>query len=346
VTDVVVERASAEKLHDFAVGVLRGLGMPSDDAQSCADALVWSELRGAWKHGVTGRLPAIVARVRAGNVNVTPSCAILQESAAFTLLDGGGGWGQVVGTRGMRLAIAKARATGVGITIVRNSEVTAALGWYPTVAVRERMIGMVINNSIPLMPAWGGSTRVIGNQAFAIGCPAARHGAMLFDSTVAAMSNNGIELVKDRGEQLPQGVALDAAGRPTLDPEKALAGLILPMGGYRGYGLALMWEVLTGILSGGMSPPEAAPRSSMGISLFLMAIDPSRSMPYERFVERVDGLIDRMHASPPAAGTDHVRVPGERGLRLEAQHARSGVPVPPERVAKLRALGSELGVAW
>jgi LDH2 family malate/lactate/ureidoglycolate dehydrogenase len=348
-TAAVAERASAETLRGFAESVLRAVGMPGEDASTCADAMLWSDLRGAPTQGVTGRLPAAVARFRAGGANVAPRWRVISETRAFTLFDADGGWGQVAGARGMRSAVAKAHQSGISVTVVRNSDTTAAMGWYPTVAVRERMIGFAINNTIPLMAPPGGVGKVIGNQAFAISCPAGRHEPILFDSAVAAMSNSGINALRDRGEMLPPGVALNARGEPTLDPAEALAGIMLPMGGHRGFGIALMWEVLTGVLAGArMAPDVGGPADlakPMGLSLFLMAIDPTVAMPYAQFTERVDTLIDQVHASPPAAGVDRVRVPGERGNALAAEYARDGVPVTAERAAKLRALGAELGIS-
>lgn len=345
-----VERAAPERLHSFASEVLRVVGMPQEDARTCADAMVWSDLRGAPTQGVTGRLPQTVDRIRAGGTNPSPRWAVVRETPGSTLLDADGGWGQVAGSRGMRLAVEKARANGVAVTIVRNSDVTAAMGWYPMVAVTERMIGLAINNTVALMPPWGGMGKLLGNQAFAIGVPAARHAPILFDSALAAMSNSGIHKAREGGEALPPGVALTAAGQPTTDPAEAIAGMVLPMGGHRGSGLAVMWEVLTGVLAGGRMAPDVGGLqpvdAPMGLSLFLLAIDPTVSMPFETFTERVDLLIDRIHASPPADGVDRVRLPGERGHEIAESRRRDGVPVPAERAERLRAIGRELGVVW
>jgi LDH2 family malate/lactate/ureidoglycolate dehydrogenase len=341
------ERVSAQRLDAFAIGVLRALGMPSEDAKICTDALVWSDLRGDARSGVTGRLPEIVSRVQGGHTNIAPSWRTLVDAPGFALLDAEGGWGQVAGTRGMRLAIAKARASGAAITLVQNSETAAALGWYPTVAVREGLIGMAISNTSPLMPPWGGTTRVLGSQPFAIGSPGGRHGPVLFDSSVAAMSFNGIEQVEARGGKLEPGVGLDAQGRPTIEPSEVRAGgSLLPMGGHRGSGLAFMWEILTGVLSGGPTPPQVGGPGPKGCAIFLLAIDPGRAMSHTAFEERVESLVGRLHAATPAPGIDAVRAPGERGDQREVEYRRDGIPVSLDTVAKLRALGDEFGVAW
>src|SRR5262249_18775059 len=132
---------------------------------------------------------------------------------------------------------------------------------------------------------------------------------------------------------------------PTNDPATALLGMIMPMGGHRGYGLAVMWEVLTGVLAGAHMGHETdgGPGAPSEVGLFCMSIDPEASMPGDQFRARVDRLIDQMHASPPS-GTEAVRVPGENGYRIAAEYSRTGVPITPERLAKLRSIGAELGV--
>jgi LDH2 family malate/lactate/ureidoglycolate dehydrogenase len=153
-----------------------------------------------------------------------------------------------------------------------------------------------------------------------------------------------------RGEQLPADVALGPDGRPALDAPTAFAGMLQPMAGHRGYGLALMWEVLTGVLAGG---PRFAGENAMpadfgnptGGSMFLLALDPRAAMPYETFTARVDEMIDRMHASPAQDGFDRVRVPGERSASIARERATAGVPIPNEVVATLNDLGAEHGIS-
>jgi LDH2 family malate/lactate/ureidoglycolate dehydrogenase len=163
------------------------------------------------------------------------------------------------------------------------------------------------------------------------------------------MSTGQMDLLAERGEPLPEGVLLDAEGRPTRDPEAWVEGLLVPAGGHRGSGLAIMFEILTGVLAGGdrFGPDVGSPNAAgepQGVSLVTMAIDPTVSMPYEQFVDRVDRVIDAVHAAPPAAGTDRVNVPGERGFRTAEQRLRDGIPLAPSRVDALRALGVDLGV--
>jgi LDH2 family malate/lactate/ureidoglycolate dehydrogenase len=325
--------------------------MTDDDASATADAMIWAELRDLPMHGVSGKLSQCVRRIKSGvtaaRVDLTP----VRETPSVALFDARNAWGQLSGSRAMTAAIAKAKTQGIGLAIVRESSSAAAMGYYTTLAIRERMIGVAITNGPPLMPPPGGTTRVVGNQGFAIGAPAARHPPLIFDSALSLISTGEIHTAQERGLQLAQGLMLDKRGQPTTDPETALDGLYVPIGGHRGFGLALMWEVLTGVLSGAefTGPNVGAPDvydRRQGVSHTFIAIDPSVAMPFETFTSRVDDLIDQVHASPPAEGVSAILVPGERGQRISEQRARDGIPIAPKRLAALHTLAEEMGVEW
>jgi LDH2 family malate/lactate/ureidoglycolate dehydrogenase len=341
-------RVTADRLHVFTSAICRAVGMSPEDAAVMADLLVWRDLRDALPLGLPA-LPSFLKSVREGTTDPAAIPVVVRERGSTVLFDARRAWGQVAATRAMRAAADLARVHGVGVAVVRNSGTANAMGYYPTIAIERQLIGLAATNSPPLQPPWGGTTRVLGNQAFAFGAPAGRHQPVLFDSASTAISRSRINLRKVRGEPLPEGVALDADGRPTTDPAAALLGSLLPLGGHKGYGLSVMWEVLTGILSGGERfganiPPEGS--SAPDVSLFLIAIDPQIAMSYDDFVRRVDGFIDQLHASPPPPDGDRVLAPGERGY-LQAERRRAeGIPIPPARVAELTALAEPLGVAW
>jgi LDH2 family malate/lactate/ureidoglycolate dehydrogenase len=341
---------TADRVRSFATEVLTRSGMSDDDARITADALAWADLRGIGAQGIA-KLPLIVKRLRAGGTVASARVTVVNETPAMTVFDAHGAWGHVAGVTAMRAAIGSAARSGVGAALVRNTDSASAMGYYATLAIRERKIGLAINNGTPLMPPPGGTTRTVGNEAFAIGCPAGRHAPLLFDTATSAITWTAIEALRDRGEPLPANVALDASGTPTRDYDAALAGILLPMGGHRGFGIALMWEVLTGVLSGGPRfardiTPLAKLDSPQSVSHFYLAIDPAIAMPYQRFVDRVDALIDQVHASPPATGVDRVRVPGEHGAAEESRRERDGIPLPAERAAELKALAREFGMTW
>lgn len=336
----------AEDLTGLVVRIARAVGVPEDDATDIASGMVWADVRGT-DIGIR-RLVALVAQIREGGTVADPQPAVVQDSPAFAVLDGRGAWGQVTSARAMRIAIDKARACGMGACVVRDTGNSLAMGYYPWLATREGMIGIAITNAQPLQPAWGGTEPMLGNQAYAMGCPSRRHQPLILDGATTTFSWVAIHGYEARGEALPPGTALNADGEPTTDPAEALAGLLLPAG-HKGFGLALMWEVLTGVLSGGeMFGPTVnggrEPRKRAGQSTLLLAIDPSVSLPYEAFLDRVDALIDRIDASPRAAGVERIVVPGERSGEVATARERDGVPLPPARVKELQSLSRELDV--
>jgi LDH2 family malate/lactate/ureidoglycolate dehydrogenase len=341
---------SGAALRQFARRVFTALGMQALDAALLADHLVWADLRGASWLGVR-KLPQYVAQLRGGGASADARAAVVHDRGAFALVDAGNGFGQVVAVRAMTMAVDKARSLGVGAVAVRNTTSAGALGYYATLAAEQRMIGLAINNSPPLQTAPGGTERIIGNQAFAVGSPSGRGGPVVLDMATSAMSWVRIHEYAQRRARLPEGVALTGDGRPTVDPAEALAGMLLPMSGHRGFGLAVLWEILTGVLSGGPGfgersrIPDADDRPP-GTSMFCLAVNPEFAMPYETFVARVDGMIDRLRASRRAPGVERVTVPGERGRATAARRADEGIPVAPELAAALRKLGAELDVPW
>jgi LDH2 family malate/lactate/ureidoglycolate dehydrogenase len=273
------------------------------------------------------------------------------DHAAFLVVDAHDTFGQIACYHTMRTVIDRARLSGVALALVRNTTSAGALGYFAMQAANEKMIGLAINNSPPLQPAWGGKEKLVGNQAFAVASPADRHKPLLLDMATSAITLARIHEYQAKGLMLPEGVALDAAGEPTVDPATALAGMLLPMGGHRGYGLALMWEVLTGVLAGSdryasnVTMPGVA-EQAQGVSVFLLAIDPTFSMPYDAFVSRVDSLIDAIHATPPAVDNSPVVVPGERSHEAERRHHLEGIWLSAELVATLEEIGTEAGISF
>jgi LDH2 family malate/lactate/ureidoglycolate dehydrogenase len=341
---------SAVDLRHFTARVFDRLGMRTEDADVLAEHLVWADLHGIPSLGVR-KIPQYGARIRRGGTRPDGVMSVVHEHGAVTHVDGDDTWGQVVGARGMQLAVDKAGDFGVGVAIVRNTTSAGSLGRLATFAVDAGLIGIAINNCPPLQPVWGSSEKTVGNQAFAIASPAGDHPPLVLDMATSAITMARLHEFQAEGKPLPQGVAIDADGTPTVDPAAALKGLLLPMGGHRGSGLALMWEVLTGVLAGGERflsdtlMPDVYDRPQ-GISLFLMAIDPTVLMPRDEFEQRVDRLIDHVHAARPASGFDSVRVPGEGSHAIAERRQRDGIPVAPDLASQLRKIGAELGIAW
>ncbi|MCC6177253.1 MAG: Ldh family oxidoreductase [Chloroflexi bacterium] len=340
-------RVPADDVRAFVRRVLLALGMRPSAADITADAMVWADARGIEPHGVA-KLPLLAARIEAGVTAPDAEPTVLAETDTTVLMDAGTGWGQPAAAWAMELACEKARLHQVGVAVVRNSSSLGALGYYPMIAVRAGSIGLAITNSMPLLAPWGGTAKLLGNQGYAIGCPAGRHPPLLLDTSNSATSWGAIRLAEERGESLEPGLAFDRSGQPTVDPAAALQGLLAPAAGHKGYGLALMFEVLTGVLAGlAVAPHVGSPDDctrTQQVSHFLLALDPTAFLLRETFLARVDALIDEVHAVPPAPGIERVRVPGERSAdRAESSH-RDGILLSAARVSELRALAARIGV--
>ena len=340
-------RVPADALRAFVRRALLAAGLRPNAATIAADAMAWADLRGIEPHGVA-KLPLLIGRIEAGGTAADREPDVLAETATTALVDARTIWGQVAGAWAMELAAEKARLHRLGAVVVRNASSLGALGYYPPIAVRRGQLGLAITNAMPLLAPWGGRKKLLGNQAFALGCPTGKGYPLLLDTSNSATSWGRVKAAAERGEELPPGVALDRDGRPTTDPAAALAGLLLPAGGHKGSGLALMFEALTGVLGGLALAPEVGSPEDLarpqGVSAFFLALDPSAFLPLEELTARVDVLIDRVHAVPPADGVERVVVPGERGWHRERERTRHGIPLPARRLAELRALATRLGV--
>jgi LDH2 family malate/lactate/ureidoglycolate dehydrogenase len=338
---------NAERLRQFAQVVFEKAGLRSADAHLLAEHLDWADQRGISALGFK-KIPQYLERLRTGCTSADAQHSVVTELPGFVLIDGHDTFGQIVGHHAMKAAMAKARANGAAVAVVRNTTSAGAMGYFAGLAAEEGMIGLAINNSPPLQPSVGGTTKVVGNQAFAVASPAAVHSPLIFDMATTAMSLAGIHEYQNRGEQLPEGVTLGPDGKPTTDPALALQGTLLPMAGHRGFGLALMWEVLTGVLAGGprfsrnVTGPDEFERPQ-GVSMFLLAVDPAAAMPSDTFLARVDQLIKQIK-EPGGAESDQVRVPGEGRAWIRADRELNGIPISADLLTRLQEIGAELGV--
>jgi LDH2 family malate/lactate/ureidoglycolate dehydrogenase len=347
----IVETVDIQRLRDFAARALAAVGLPEEHAGFAADALAWSQLHGHPHHSVSGgRLRQCLTRIQRGGSNPRPTIALGSPDAAFARAAGDNALGLVAGVVAMRAAIERAQRFGVGMVVVRDISTLAALGYYATLAIDVGMIGAVLTNGSPLVGAPEGGRRVICNQAHAIGCPTGEGFPFLFDSALSVMSTVAIAAAHERGELLPEGVLRDRDGRPTRDPspEAVRTGTLLPAGGYRGFGLGLAFELLTGVIGGGeissgisnLSDPSVPTRGS---SAFI-AVDPTDTMDVTELTARVDQFLNEVRASgPPGGPSPHI--PGERGYRLAAERRLHGVPLTAADIDGLDAIRAELEIA-
>lgn len=345
-----VERlfVSAQELRAFALSALVSLGFAEQQSDDVATAMVWADLRGLAAHGVVRRLSQCAARVLAGGTD--PRAVPVADPgprAGLVRMDAKNAWGQVAGTTAMRQAVRLAADVGVAAVAVRNTGSPAALGYYPTLAMADGMIGIAMTNCPALMASPDGGTRLLGNQAHAFGFPAGEGPDVLFDSSLSEMSTGEMDRRLRAGERLPPGVLRDRDGLPTDDPADWTDGFLTPIGGYRGFGLALAFELLTSALADSDAPsfdvgPPVDLSAPQHVSMTCVAIDPGRRA--VGFATHVDRVVHAVRSSGVPGASRRPRVPGERGAALARERMRNGVPVSANELRGLQQLGDKLGV--
>ena len=340
-------RLPAEPLLAFATQAFQTLGVPPDDAALWADTLVRSDLRGHASHGIF-RLPWYVRRLQRGVMQPVTRLETLRDVAAVSVLDAHEGVGQVVANQAMDLAIERAKAYGIAAVSVRRSNHFGAAMYFTLKAARAGLIGMITTNASPAMAPWGGKAAVLGNNPWSIAAPAGRHAPLILDIANTMVARGKIYTARQEGQVIPNSWAIDQDGNPTIDPTAALGGLILPIGGHKGYAITFMMDVLSGVLSGsefasGVAGPYQAERPS-GCGHLVIVLNIDAFIGQAAFNERVERLIEEVKAAPLAPGYDEIFYPGEPEARAEAANLRDGINLPNATVAELATLAGELGI--
>jgi LDH2 family malate/lactate/ureidoglycolate dehydrogenase len=341
-------RIAAADLEAFARDILVGAGMPEDRASLVAEVLVAANLRGVDSHGVQ-MIPHYLPDVRAGFMNVRTDGHVVSEAATTMVYDGEDGVGHWIARIATDHAIRLAARSGLGMVTVRNSAHIGMLAYWAQRMVRHGQIGLVFTNATPLVAPWQGRERRYSTNPICMAVPGGERPPWLLDMATTTVAMGKIMKAWHNGQkELPPGWALDRLGRPTTSTDEALEGFVMPLGGYKGYGLAMMVEILCSVLSGGRMGPEAGdPRQGkgpVGYSQCYIAIDVARFLPLEEFGQRMDRLIGMMKSATPAEGYDEVLVAGEPELRHEAIRRRDVIPVDAGVWEKLVAEAESVGV--
>ena len=292
------------------------------------------------------RLPVYVERLRAGLLNPRPRPSVVSRDGAIAVVDGDHGPGQVAALFATDLSVEIAREHGVGVVTVRRSAHFGAAAFYARRAAHAGLVGMAMTNTEPLVIPFGGSEPALGTNPIALAAPAA-DGIFDLDMATSQVAVNRIFNARDEGRPIPLGWGVDERGEPTTDA--AAVRSAVPLGGYKGYGLAVMVEILCGVLAGagvrhGVGELYGEGGEHQDTGHFHLALDPERTVGRERFAAVLGGMLDELRASPVAPGFDEVLVPGDPETRARAERERSGVPIEPALWARLRELSAELGV--
>ena len=342
----VERRVAAAHLQLWIRALLAGSGLADEHAATVAETLVWTSLRGVDSHGAS-RVPVYAERLQTGVLNTRPRVEVVRRSGAVALVDGDHGPGQVAALVATDLSIELAREFGVGIVSVRRSGHYGAAGYYAIRAAEAGLVGMSMTNTEPLVIPYGGADAALGTNPIAFAAPTP-DGVFNLDMATSQVAMNKVFNARSEGRAIPEGWGVDAHGEPTTDANAAVFGV--PLGGYKGYGLALMVEVLCGVLAGagvrsGVGNLYSGGQEQQNSGHFHLALDPERTVGRDAFAGMLGGLLAELRAIPPASGFDEVLVAGDPEDRARAARERTGIPVGPALWERLCELSAELGVS-
>jgi L-2-hydroxycarboxylate dehydrogenase (NAD+) len=346
----MASRYPVAALHAFTTEVLARCGIPEADADVAASRMLDADLRGMSGHGVL-RLPAYATRLRAGGYNLRPDIRVVRETPISALVDGDNGLGQLVMTRVARIAIDKATEAGLAWVGVRGSNHAGAGGVYAAMALERDLIGiyLAIGNANHL-PPWGGVDPLLSTNPLAVAIPAGEEPPFVLDMATTQASYGRVKVAVDRGETMPEGWMVDRQGEPLTDPTRSHEGFLLPIGGYKGYGLNLVIGALAGLLNGAALGRDVVDfnadfETPTNTGQALIMVRPDLFQPLEEFKNAMDRHIRELKGSTPMDGQPPPRVPGDQTPQRRADMLAHGVPLAAGTTRRLVALAAELDVA-
>jgi len=337
-------RVAKEPLEGFTRALFERVGVPPGDAATVAEVLVWANLRGVDSHGML-RVPRYVQWVESGVINARPKLTVVRETPAALVIDGDWCFGPVGLSFAAERAIEKARGVGVGWVTLRRSTHAAAVGYYTLMVAKAGMAGLYMGGSIPNMAYHGARAEGVGTNPIAIAVPGETHAPLMLDMATAVAAVGKLMYHQDANIPLPEGWALDEHGNPTTDPKRA--EIPMPLGGPKGAGLALMFECMTSLLTGGpiLEPRLTGREKRHAQSGLIAAIDIAQFTDPAEYRRNVDALIAAIKSLPRAEGVDEILVPGEHGDAILRQRSANGIPLPAGTWKRLQETATRLGVA-
>jgi L-2-hydroxycarboxylate dehydrogenase (NAD+) len=344
-------RIPAEELEAFIARAFAAVSLPVPDARGVAELMTLADLRGADGHGIF-RLPQYVRRIRAGGINVRPQIKVLQERDAAALVDGDNGMGHLVMRFATQVAMDKAETTGVGWVGVRRSNHAGPAALYAMMPLARDMVGayLAVGNANHMAP-WGGIEKLLSTNPIAVAIPALEEAPVVLDMATTVVAYGRVKVAAQHGGQMPEGWMLDHRGRPLTDPSRADDGVLLPIGGYKGYGLSLVFGLLAGVLNGAacgrntvdFNKDDVTPTNT-GQAIVALKID--TFAPPRAFKTTVDALIRDIRASRRMEGVDRIRIPGDDSHATFLDRRANGIPLPRSLQEALRRLATELGIEF
>jgi ureidoglycolate dehydrogenase (NAD+) len=340
---------SIDDLQAFCTEAMIAAGMRPEDAKLSAEVLAANDSWGIHTHG-TKQLRGLMDNFRRGRMDTAAEAEVVKDGPSFAVFDGHRSMPVVSSVGAMRTAIEKARQTGIACTVVYNSGHNAGAGYYANMAAEEGMFGMAMTNVDIVMAVTGSKGPVLGTNPIAYASPAGNESPVMLDIATSVVAASKAFACRQLGQPMPEPWLLDRDGVPTTDPSNyPEEGAIVPMAGYKGYGIALMIEILTGLLVGA---PYASHLNSwvndtddpVNQSHTFIAIDINQFTPIESFKENMDALIGDIKNAPKARGVDRIFLPGEMEWGRREKAEENGIPLPEDVILKLQGLAEDVGV--
>lgn len=340
------ERVSYRSLRSLVGAIFTSCGMSNRDAGLLARTLAHADLRGVHSHGVL-RVPEYVKKLQ-GKVNPKGRPRIVKDSAAALVVDGDNSMGQIGAHFAMERAIERAHTTNVAIATVRASNHCGAMAYYAMQALPHGMIGWAATNALPTMAPWGGIDKIVGINPLAVAIPAGEERDIVLDAAFSGSSHGKIRVYQQKRLSIPPSWAFDVNGKPTTDAGEAIEGLLQPIGGYKGVGLAVVTGVLSSLLSGASYGDELGnmidgPKAGHDGHFFL-AINIAAFEDPDTFKSRVDSLIRQIQTSRRMEGVEQLYIPGGLEAETEKDYRERGIPLDEETINGLRRVADELRI--
>ena len=342
-------RAKRLHLEEFTASAMRALGLPSEDAATVATLMVEADMQGSDGHGVI-RLAPYAKRILAGGINLKPDIKVVQERTAMALVDGDNGMGHLVMKKATELAIHKARSAGIAWVGSRLSNHAGPASLYARMALQHDMIGLyfAVGNANHL-PPWGGLDMLLSTNPIAAAIPTLNEAPVVLDMATTVAAYGKVKAKAQRGEMMPEGWMIDRQGKPLLDPTKSEEGFLLPIGGYKGYGLSLIVGILAGTLNGAAMGRQVidfnkdfSTTTNTGQAIAIM--DPSAFGDITEFKQNVDTLVRELRGSDRMPGVDRIWLPGEQSHEKRLSNEAHGIVLAPSLMKQLNDLAAQLNI--
>ena len=344
-----LRKVAAADLEAFIARAFVKIGISTDESKKIAELMTRADVNGADGHGVF-RLPQYIRRIKGGAVNIKPHIRIEREAPGMALVDGDNGMGHLVMRVAAEKAIEKARTSGVAWVGVKWSNHAGPASLYASMPVEHDMIGvyLAVGNANHLA-AWGGLDMLLSTNPIAVGVPAGEEPPIVLDMATTVAAYGKVKTAAQRGETMPEGWMIDRMGKALTDPKRANEGLLLPIGGYKGYGLALVFGLLAGTLNGAAMGRDVVDFNNddttpTNTGHAIVAINVAMFRELKEFKASVDQLVRDIRNSKRLPGVEAIRLPGEQSHAKRAERLKHGIPMPAALIKSLDQLAGELGI--